>query len=161
MRRTNSKNFFRSSTPLKPIFKIGICGVLILLWFLYLRSNHPYYWSSVHSHIIAPFQKWPKELTSFGSEGAYFYSIGLILLIDLNVLGKKSALAKIISFHPSVRVDLVIAPLAFLGFSWLIPGILTGGLSAIVPKFFSQWSTNIIAEIPSDYLQWFAYFKPS
>ena len=157
-RKTDPQNSFVSSTPLKTLFKIGLCGVLILLWFLFLRSNHSYYWSSVHSHIIAPFEKWPKELTSFGSRGAYLYSIGLILLIDLNVLGKKSALAKVISFDPSVRTDLVIAPLAFLGFIWVIPTIITGGLTAIIPKFFSQWSTNIVAEIPSDYLQWIAYF---
>ena len=142
----------------KVFFTIGLYAFLVLLWFIYLRFNHPAYWKSIHSQIIAPFKQWPGEFSLFGSKVAYVYSIGFVLLIDWIVLKKKSALARIISFQPSVRVDLILAPIAFLGFAWVIPGIVTAGFSAILPRFFSQWRINLIADIPSDFLKILVYF---
>ena len=152
-----NKNFL-TAPFVKTLFKIGLYGFLVLLWFIYLRSNHPAYWKSIHSQIIAPFKQWPRELTLFGSKGAYVYSIGVVLLIDWIVLKKKSALARIISFQPSVRVDLILAPIAFLGFAWVIPGIVTAGFSAVLPRFFSKWRINLIADIPSGFLKILVYF---
>ena len=150
---SSTKNSFVMS-----LLKIGAFAVLVLLWFMYLRSNHPTYWKSIHSQIIAPFQRWPRELTSFGSYGAYIYSIGAVLIVDFIVLKKNSALARIASFRPSIRVDLILGAIAILGFAWVIPGIVTAGFSAILPRFFSKWKIDLIADIPSDFLKLLVYF---
>jgi len=143
---------------LKVAVKTLLFASAIILWFAYMRANHPLYWKSIHSQVLAPFKRWPRELTNFRTIGAYVYSMSAVLALDWLILRKKSALAEISKITSSVRLDLALAGLSILGFAWVLPALISGGFTAILPRFFSTYKINLISDIQPTILKLFIYF---
>ena len=97
----------------------------------FLQDQHPQYWVGLRRQLLGPFDGFPLVRTQ------YLLVLALVLVVDLLLLRSKSALAALIRFGRSERVDIALAAIRLWGLGIALPALFSLGLTAIIPRFLA------------------------
>jgi sterol desaturase/sphingolipid hydroxylase (fatty acid hydroxylase superfamily) len=119
---------------------VDLCVLVIV------RSRWPGAWGHVRRSLVGP---------GFGvREGFARYALTLasVLIVDLMVLRRRSALAYLWRFGPSERLDVFMFALRRLGLSLTMPMLLSAGLLSVAVGFVSS-RRHALGNLPSPHLR--------
>lgn len=108
----------------------------------YFRTQHPNSWSPLRRQLLGPLDGFPLVREQ------YYWCLGAAFAIDTAVLGRRSALALLLRFGRSERVDLAYGVMRTIGLGGLLPALLTLGLTSSFPRFVATWRIDVAQAVP-------------
>ena len=108
-----------------------------------IRSSSASYWPTLKLHTLGPFDGFPLVRSNF------LLALGGVLTADFALLGRRSAVARLLGFSRSERVDIVLFVVRLVGLGYTVPVLLTAGLISFTPIMLAEWRSDVLGWLPT------------